>query len=48
MTVGISSVWRKEDYLKKTLDSIIKETSQEERQDILVFLLLADADPILR
>lgn len=48
MTIGISSVWRKDDYLTRTIDSILKETTEEERGDIFIFLLLADADPALR
>ncbi|XP_066938596.1 alpha-1,6-mannosyl-glycoprotein 4-beta-N-acetylglucosaminyltransferase-like isoform X3 [Macrobrachium rosenbergii] len=48
LTIGISSVWRKDDYLKGTIDSILKETSEGEKNDIFIFLLLADADPNLR
>lgn len=48
VTIGISSVWRKDDYLTRTIDSILKETTEEERGDIFIFLLLADADPALR
>ncbi|XP_071520083.1 alpha-1,3-mannosyl-glycoprotein 4-beta-N-acetylglucosaminyltransferase C-like isoform X2 [Panulirus ornatus] len=48
LTIGISSVWRKDDYLTRTIDSILKETTEQERTDILIFLLLADADSSLR
>nr|XP_053643893.1 alpha-1,6-mannosyl-glycoprotein 4-beta-N-acetylglucosaminyltransferase-like [Cherax quadricarinatus] len=48
LTIGISSVWRKDDYLTRTIDSILKETTEHERSDILIFLLLADADSNLR
>ncbi|XP_045124766.1 alpha-1,3-mannosyl-glycoprotein 4-beta-N-acetylglucosaminyltransferase C-like isoform X3 [Portunus trituberculatus] len=48
LTIGISSVWRKDDYLTRTIDSILKETTQEEKADIFIFLLLADADASLR
>ncbi|XP_042891137.1 alpha-1,6-mannosyl-glycoprotein 4-beta-N-acetylglucosaminyltransferase-like isoform X3 [Penaeus japonicus] len=48
VTIGISSVWRKDDYLTRTIDSILKETTEEERGEIFIFLLLADADPALR
>ncbi|KAG0722044.1 Alpha-1,6-mannosyl-glycoprotein 4-beta-N-acetylglucosaminyltransferase [Chionoecetes opilio] len=48
VTIGISSVWRKDDYLTRTIDSILKETTEEEKADILIFLLLADADVTLR
>ncbi|KAK4319557.1 hypothetical protein Pmani_009501 [Petrolisthes manimaculis] len=48
LTIGISSVWRREDYLQRTIDSILKETTQQEKHDIFIFLLLADADPNLR
>ncbi|XP_064116765.1 alpha-1,6-mannosyl-glycoprotein 4-beta-N-acetylglucosaminyltransferase-like isoform X2 [Macrobrachium nipponense] len=48
LTIGISSVWREENYLAVTIDSLLKETSLEERRDIFVFILLADADPRVR
>ncbi|KAK7068461.1 hypothetical protein SK128_008066, partial [Halocaridina rubra] len=48
MTIGISSVWRKDDYLTGTIDSILRETSVGEKSDIYIFLLLADADANLR
>ncbi|KAG7167111.1 Alpha-1-3-mannosyl-glycoprotein 4-beta-N-acetylglucosaminyltransferase C-like [Homarus americanus] len=48
LTIGISSVWRKDDYLTRTIDSILKETTEQERADVLIFLLLADADSNLR
>ena len=48
VTIGISSVWRKDDYLSRTIDSILKETTEEEKADIFIFLLLADADANLR
>ncbi|XP_050737065.1 alpha-1,6-mannosyl-glycoprotein 4-beta-N-acetylglucosaminyltransferase-like [Eriocheir sinensis] len=48
LTIGISSVWRKDDYLTHTIDSILKETTEEEKADIYIFLLLADADATLR
>ncbi|XP_069192322.1 alpha-1,6-mannosyl-glycoprotein 4-beta-N-acetylglucosaminyltransferase isoform X2 [Procambarus clarkii] len=48
LTIGISSVWRKDDYLTRTIDSILRETTEHERNDILIFLLLADADSNLR
>ncbi|KAF2366522.1 Glycosyl transferase family 54 [Trinorchestia longiramus] len=48
MTIGIASVWRKEEYLHRTLDSLLRETSDEDKKDIFIFLLLADADPDVR
>jgi len=49
MTIGIASVWRKEEYLFRTLDGLLKEISgNKDRDDIFIFLLLADADPDLR
>lgn len=48
LTIGISSVWRKDDYLTHTIDSILKETTEDEKADIYIFLLLADADATLR
>lgn len=48
LTIGISSVWRKENYLAMTIDSLLKETSLEEQRDIFIFILLADTDPKVR
>ncbi|XP_068200551.1 alpha-1,3-mannosyl-glycoprotein 4-beta-N-acetylglucosaminyltransferase C-like isoform X2 [Palaemon carinicauda] len=48
LTIGISSVWRKDNYLSGTIDSILQETSSEEQRDIFIFILLADPDPKVR
>uniref|UniRef100_A0A6A7FPM1 Alpha-1,3-mannosyl-glycoprotein 4-beta-N-acetylglucosaminyltransferase C-like n=1 Tax=Hirondellea gigas TaxID=1518452 RepID=A0A6A7FPM1_9CRUS len=48
MTIGISSVWRKDEYLFKTIESLLKETSAVNKKDIFIFLLLADADADFR
>ncbi|CAL4159886.1 unnamed protein product, partial [Meganyctiphanes norvegica] len=49
LTIGISSVWRKDDYLTRTVDSILRESTVQERsEDVYLFLMLADADPNVR
>ncbi|XP_018007949.1 uncharacterized protein LOC108665683 [Hyalella azteca] len=48
LTIGIASVWRKEEYLHRTLDSLLRETSGADQRDVFIFLLLADADADIR
>ncbi|XP_076054363.1 alpha-1,6-mannosyl-glycoprotein 4-beta-N-acetylglucosaminyltransferase-like [Oratosquilla oratoria] len=48
LTVGISSVWRRDDYLTRSLDSLCRSTSTHEKKQTLVLVLLADADATLR
>ncbi|CAL4121784.1 unnamed protein product, partial [Meganyctiphanes norvegica] len=45
LTIGISSVWRNESYIIKTINSIINQSTPEQRStEIYLFLLLADED----
>lgn len=43
LILGISSVYREENYLEKTLKSLVKESDEEERKSTVVIIYLADA-----
>ena len=40
--IGIPSVYRQENYLETTLDSILKYPSREDQESVIVILLLCD------
>jgi len=45
LSIGISSVYRVQNYLEITLNSIINETYPDERENAVVIIYLADVDP---
>ncbi|CAG7723590.1 unnamed protein product [Allacma fusca] len=45
LILGISSVYRKENYLQKTLSSLIQESNEEERRTVTIVVYLADSLP---
>ena len=45
LILGIASVYREENYLHKTLSSLINESDEDERRDVTVIVYLADASP---
>lgn len=44
LAIGISSVYREEQYLQQTLKSLISESDPEERRDAVIVIYLADTD----
>ena len=44
LAIGISSVYREENYLQQTLKSLISESDPEERRDAVIVIYLADTD----
>ena len=44
LAIGIATVYREENYLLKTLDSLVNESDAEERGEAVVVIYLADTD----
>lgn len=42
LTIGIATVYREENYLMKTLESLVNESDPEERKETVVVIYLAD------
>jgi hypothetical protein len=44
LAIGISTVFREENYLHTTLESLVNESDVDERKDTVVIIYLADTD----
>lgn len=48
LAIGISTVYREENYVHKTLESLVNESDVEERKDAVIIIYLADTSQELK
>ena len=48
LAIGISTVYRKKNYIEKTIQSLITKSEVQEREDVILIIYLADTDQFKR